>query len=416
MSAGIVLKVPYTKIDWDAYMQQVALYAKGERDYMKLVGETGPLVYPAGHVYVFAALRALTSGGTDVRLAQWLFVGIYLATEAAVFRLYVRAKTPLYAFPLVVLSKRLHSIYMLRMFNDGVAMLGAFIAMLLWQSQWWLVGSIVFSAAVTIKMNVLLFLPAAGAILIQALGPRAFRGLMLMMQVQLLVAYPFTSKAFVSYAVRAFDFQRVFMYKWTVNWRFVDEAVFLSAEFRQTLLVLHGAVALLFVVRRWLRPSGMSVVSVVQMVLVPMSRPAVVQQQILAKMTPDYVLSAMATSNLIGVLFARSLHYQFYSWFAWTMPYLMSQTAVHPVAQYALWLAQEWAWNVYPSTPLSSLATVAVNAVVVVALYVGREGDYFHRDLAPRPPPEMASVSVTEVAPVAPPGKRRSLRQRTRKN
>jgi len=33
-----------TKIDWDAYMQQVDMFISGERDYSKIEGETGPLV------------------------------------------------------------------------------------------------------------------------------------------------------------------------------------------------------------------------------------------------------------------------------------------------------------------------------------------------------------------------------------
>ena len=33
-----------TKIDWDAYMQQVELFRAGEMDYSRLVGETGPCV------------------------------------------------------------------------------------------------------------------------------------------------------------------------------------------------------------------------------------------------------------------------------------------------------------------------------------------------------------------------------------
>lgn len=36
---------PDTKIDWDAYMQQVDMFISGERDYSKIEGETGPLVY-----------------------------------------------------------------------------------------------------------------------------------------------------------------------------------------------------------------------------------------------------------------------------------------------------------------------------------------------------------------------------------
>ena len=46
----IVWRVPYTEIDWRAYMDEVGGYLQGERDYRELRGDTGPLVYPAGFV------------------------------------------------------------------------------------------------------------------------------------------------------------------------------------------------------------------------------------------------------------------------------------------------------------------------------------------------------------------------------
>jgi alpha-1,3-mannosyltransferase len=54
---GIVIihKVPYTEIDWIAYMQEVSGWydgnnGHGEYDYRNLRGDTGPLVYPAGSI------------------------------------------------------------------------------------------------------------------------------------------------------------------------------------------------------------------------------------------------------------------------------------------------------------------------------------------------------------------------------
>jgi alpha-1,3-mannosyltransferase len=38
---------------------------QGELDYAKLKGDTGPLVYPAGFVYLFSWLQQLTGGSVE---------------------------------------------------------------------------------------------------------------------------------------------------------------------------------------------------------------------------------------------------------------------------------------------------------------------------------------------------------------
>lgn len=43
-------------------MEEVEGFLGGELDYMKLKGGTGPLVYPAGFVYLFSAIRWITNG------------------------------------------------------------------------------------------------------------------------------------------------------------------------------------------------------------------------------------------------------------------------------------------------------------------------------------------------------------------
>ena len=40
----IVLKIPYTEIDWIAYMQEVEGFVNGTLNYYELKGDTGPLV------------------------------------------------------------------------------------------------------------------------------------------------------------------------------------------------------------------------------------------------------------------------------------------------------------------------------------------------------------------------------------
>jgi alpha-1,3-mannosyltransferase len=41
-------------------MQEVGGFLNGELDYTKLGGHTGPLVYPAGFVYIFSVLYWIT--------------------------------------------------------------------------------------------------------------------------------------------------------------------------------------------------------------------------------------------------------------------------------------------------------------------------------------------------------------------
>ena len=64
----IIKKIAYTEIDWVAYMQEVKGFLDGERNYMNLKGDTGPLVYPAGFVYIFAALHWVTEDGANILL------------------------------------------------------------------------------------------------------------------------------------------------------------------------------------------------------------------------------------------------------------------------------------------------------------------------------------------------------------
>jgi hypothetical protein len=81
-----------TEIDWKAYMEQVEQYVNGEHDYTKIKGGTGPLVYPAAHVYIYWILYQVSDKGKDILLAQRIFGVLYLATVGTVMACYRRAK------------------------------------------------------------------------------------------------------------------------------------------------------------------------------------------------------------------------------------------------------------------------------------------------------------------------------------
>ena len=73
-------------------MQQVSLYIKGERNYYNIEGDTGPLVYPGLHVYIYRLLYALTDHGKSIFTAQVIFTTLYLGTLEVVMACYGRAK------------------------------------------------------------------------------------------------------------------------------------------------------------------------------------------------------------------------------------------------------------------------------------------------------------------------------------
>ena len=74
LNAVVILRVPYTEIDWVAYMQEVEGVRNGTYDYALLRGDTGPLVYPAGFVWIYYGLYLVRVAGMNVRLGQFIFV------------------------------------------------------------------------------------------------------------------------------------------------------------------------------------------------------------------------------------------------------------------------------------------------------------------------------------------------------
>lgn len=221
-------------------------------------------------------------------------------------------------------------------------------------------------------MSLLLALPGLAVILFLTGGVK--KGLTqasVMAQLQVLIAVPFVQKNLTGYLSRAFEFSRQFLFKWTVNWRFIGEDMFSSKEFSATLLIGHATVLTLFILTKWLRPAVKSrPISIMLRKLLHGGEPLEGIQVVVARrITSRYVLTTTLTATIIGMLFARSLHYQFYALLAWATPLMLWQSSLHPVLQFALWAAQEWAWNVYPSTNLSSQIVVGVMALAVAGAW-----------------------------------------------
>lgn len=196
-------------------------------------------VYPAGFLYMYAFLKRLTGGGKNVLIGQYIFCGLYVFNAAIILTIYnmigrviqsqvpnkssIQYDHPIWswrvAMVITCLSKRIHSIFVLRLFNDGPCMILFYISALMFAKSSWRTGCVFFSLGVSIKMNVLLFAPGLLLLLLQSSENlmETIICLGICAAFQIILGAPFLLTYPVSYIRKAFEFDRVFFYKWTVN-------------------------------------------------------------------------------------------------------------------------------------------------------------------------------------------------------
>lgn len=415
----IIEHVPYTEIDYSTYMQQITQIEEGERDYSKIGGDTGPIVYPGGYVIIYKILKRVTCGMERIQDGQHLFKWVYLASLGLAFSVVHRAsKAPPYVYVLTAGSKRLHSVYVLRLFNDcfttffvllGVACLqnwssndkyvensniktkqinanvnananvststSTITAFLQGHSPPLSTSSTRFTSAArfvslllatasltfacTVKMNALLAAPAAFVLVLSG-KRRSVLGLCAVSATAVLVAgvasWPFAG-AGIPAAQRWAYLRGSFDVSRLFLQRWSVNWAFLPAEVFVSRVFHTGLLCL------WL------VLLVAVMVRGAAGAAGVAGER--------KVAWTCCTAVLAGVLCARSLHYQFLAWYAHTLPWLLWECLGRAgskwlalVAVSATWFLHEWCWNVYPATAISSAILVSLLASVVVRLLV----------------------------------------------
>jgi alpha-1,3-mannosyltransferase len=400
----------YTEIDWIAYMQEVEGWLKGELNYYNLKGDTGPLVYPAVFLYIFGALHQVTNGGTNIRLAQWIFAGIYIINLIVVFAIYIscgeelvvnvqnklisnndsvdqttthsakrhahssmetqkgentttlrlskssdQTLLPMWIWPVLVLSLRIHSIFVLRMFNDTIAILFGYISIYLFINNKYRFGCLIYSLGVGVKMNMLLYAPGVLLCMLLSQGiVETFTCLSICALTQLITGYAFLSTYPIEYLSRSFELNRVFFYKWTVNFKFLDENIFLSKKL-SILLLLFTIFTLSFFAKKWIKEQN---IGQYKKNLLGFSR-----------LRPSFIVITIFTSNFIGIAFSRTLHYQFYSWYYHTLPMLLWHTRYHYIVCIMICIGIEIGFNVYPATSFSSLLLQSCHIMILYGLY-----------------------------------------------
>lgn len=395
----VIANVKYTEIDFSTYMQQIELVNAGALDYSIIHGDTGPIVYPAGFVQIYQLLYWLTDGGVHLPIAQKAFGYLFTLTVMMSSTVYTMVEgIPPWTLYLLLGSRRLVSIYVLRMFNDcftTIAMVS--VVLLLQQGSYWSsrisdfhmallcgIAADVYSMAILVKMNALLYLPAFIVVVYFLLGERLLRlfGVLLIIPlVQVLIGWRFLLPLFWdeeacrlrwAYLSNAFDFSRKFVYKWSVNWKFVPEETFSSDEFGYALLAGHIIFLLLFTFTRYLSPqiTGKSIHQLFKDALSPTTK-TVSKNNLLfdAENGPRLILLIFATTNLIGVLFARSLHYQFLSWYSWLFPFLLYSSGSNVFLAVGMFFFHEWCWNVFPATEQSSQVLIMILGTTLVGVW-----------------------------------------------
>mmetsp|Transcript_5565 Transcript_5565/g.7242 ORF Transcript_5565/g.7242 Transcript_5565/m.7242 type:complete len:261 (-) Transcript_5565:565-1347(-) len=254
--------------------------------------------------------------GKNIQRAQYIFVffhSIVVALVLACFRIVRREKSdrgsvPFWVGIILITSRRIHSIFALRLFNDCVAMVLVYFAIYLFVKRKWVAGVVMYSLATSIKMNVILFAPGLAVFLIQSNGflVSVLYGA-IFAAIQLILAIPFLLENPGGYIGRAVDIGRVFLFKWTVNYKFLPVEIFQSKELHIALALSVMITWLAFGHFKWSKQDG----GLVRLVINNFTRKRkTVNDGDLA----DHILTCLFVSNFIGIVFWRSLHYQFYCW------------------------------------------------------------------------------------------------------
>ena len=402
--AGVIVCVPYTEIDWKAYMEEVSGFLDGELDYRQLKGGTGPLVYPGGFVWIYSVLYYFTKLGKAIQVAQWIFAGVYLLTVSLMLRFYTRAGLTWKVMLPLFISKRIRSLYVLRLFNDCWAMLFLVVALTLiagvparngHRARNWVLGCFFYSFAVSIKMNVLLFAPGMLYVMLRTLPVVKVVGCLCVCATwQVLAGLPFLLHDYEAYLSKAFELGRVFTQRWSVNYQFIDNELFVSPQFGTALLAATVATWVLVWRTRWSRRAFLT--SAEAKTLRPVLRDVLHDAPVATIGGSETVAEAeeraafTATvltffeSNLIGVVFARSLHYQFYTWFFFSIPLVLAYTAYPRLLRLVIFALIRQGFEQYPPTPRTSVLLQGGFALALVGvLFLGRD--------APVPPPKKAS-------------------------
>jgi alpha-1,3-mannosyltransferase len=157
--------------------------------------------------------------------------------------------------------------------------------------------------------------------------------------------------------------------------RCVSEEVFLSRQFAVFMMLLHLRLLWAFADRKWFLEEG-GAWNAVRMFFKNQGGEMDAGGTVTGvkgrrrDLTNERIASMVFVSNFIGILCARSLHYQFYSWYFHTIPFLLMGSRVPIRYTLPVYAMIEWCWNVFPSTVESSGVLLGCHMALLYLAYV----------------------------------------------
>ena len=87
------------------------------------------------------------------------------------------------------------------------------------------------------------------------------------------------------------------------------------------------------------------------------------------RMDGEYFLDRLFLCNFMGIVFAKSLHFQFYVWYFHTIPYLAWRSSLPSFLKWIIVLGIKIIWSfVYPPNAVSSLLLWVFHCVLLGAI------------------------------------------------
>ena len=163
--------------------------------------------------------------------------------------------------------------------------------------------------------------------------------------------------------------------------RFVSEEVFLSRQFAIFMMMLHLRLLWAFADKKWFFEEG-GAWNAVRLFFKKQGGEEGVGGTVAGaavaggakrrrrELTNDRIASMVFVSNFLGILCARSLHYQFYSWYFHTIPFILMGSRVPIRYTLPVFAMIEWCWNVFPSTVQSSSVLLGCHMTMLYPAYV----------------------------------------------